>query len=164
MPKINGVLRMANDVKGIYTFGGGPANDELLGARGNDHVTGWAGNDVIWGDQLIVGNGPRQIDTLIGGAGNDWIYPSHGKNTMRGGPGDDHIIAYYGHGTIDCGPGDDIAQVRTDGEYTVHNCEHIIHFCAYGSRPNGDCKQPGERAASPRRRLTGWFDGTRIGL
>ena len=63
-----------------------------------------AGNDVIWGDQLIVGNGPHQIDTLIGGAGNDWIYPSHGKNTMRGGPGDDHIIAYYGHGTIDCGP------------------------------------------------------------
>jgi Ca2+-binding RTX toxin-like protein len=150
-PKITGVLRMADDVRGNYTFGGGPDSDELLGARGNDHIIGWGGNDVIWGDQLIVGNGPSQTDVLVGGDGNDFIYPSHGKNIMRGGAGDDHIIAYYGHGTIDCGAGYDIAQVRANGAYTLHNCEHIIHFCAYGSRPNGDCKQPGERDAIHRR-------------
>jgi Ca2+-binding RTX toxin-like protein len=149
-PKITGVLRMADDVKGTYVFTGGPDNDELLGARGNDHITGFGGNDVIWGDQLIVGNGPHQVDTLIGGAGKDWIYPSHGKNIMRGGDGDDQIIAYYGHGSIDCGAGDDTAQVRTNGAYTLRSCEHIKHFCANGTRANGDCKQPGERAVIAR--------------
>ena len=28
----------------------------------------------------------------------------------------------------------------------MRNCERIRHFCAFGSKPNGDCKKPGESA------------------
>jgi hemolysin type calcium-binding protein len=148
-PKITGVLRMA-DARGRTVIGGAD-NDELLGAGGSDHIVGQGGNDVLWGDQLIVGNGPHQYDRLSGGPGNDWIYPSHGTNVVLGGTGNDHVIAYYGHGSIDCGPGDDTAQVRMTRAYTVRNCEHITHFCVFGSFANGDCKKPGERAILGRR-------------
>ncbi len=85
---------------------------------------------------------------LRGGDGNDFLYPSHGHNTLLGGPGNDRIIAYYGSGTIDCGPGtNDYAQTRWQSSaYKVKNCETIRHFCAFGSKPNGDCKKPGENA------------------
>ena len=32
------------------------------------------------------------------------------------------------------------------GAETDRNCELIRHFCAFGSKPNGDCKKPGENA------------------
>jgi hypothetical protein len=91
---------------------------------------------------------------MYGGDGKDFIYPSHGLNRMFGGRGDDRIIAYYGHGTIDCGPGKhDFAQTRWQSSaYKVKNCEIIRHFCAFGSKPNGDCKKPGEKASVSRLR------------
>ena len=126
-------------------------NDELLGHHGNDKVVGLDGKDVLWGDWELAGNATNQSDVLRGGDGNDFLYPSHGKNLMYGGDGNDRIIAYYGHGLIDCGPGKkDYAQTRWQSNaYRVRNCEHIRHFCAFGSKPNGDCKKPGESA--PRR-------------
>ena len=88
-------------------------NDELLGHHGDDKVVGLDGKDVLWGDWELAGNGTKQSDVLRGGNGNDFLYPSHGKNLMYGGPGNDRIIAYYGHGLIDCGPGTgDYAQTR----------------------------------------------------
>ena len=94
--------------------------------------------------------GTEDNDELLGhhGDDNDLIYPSHGKNNMYGGAGNDRIIAYYGHGVIDCGPGTgDYAQTRWQSNaYKVRNCERIRHFCAFGSKPNGDCKKPGENA------------------
>jgi hypothetical protein len=106
------------------------------------------GKDVLWGDWELAGNGTGQSDVLRGGAGNDFLYPSHGHNLLLGGPGNDRIIAYYGHGLIDCGPGTgDYAQTRwQSGAYKVRNCERVRHFCAFGSKPNGDCKKPGESA------------------
>jgi Ca2+-binding RTX toxin-like protein len=144
-PAITGVFWYVEDNHG-HTFTGGPDNDELLGLHGNDTLNGAGGNDVIWGDQ--ANNNPaNQTDVLYGGPGNDFIYPSHGTNRMFGGEGNDRIIAYYGHGTIDCGPGNkDYAQVRENGAYKTKNCELIRHFCAFGSKPNGDCKKPGESA------------------
>ena len=49
---------------------------------------------------------------------------------------------------IDCGPGTgDYAQTRWQSSaYKVRNCERVRHFCAFGSKPNGDCKKPGENA------------------
>lgn len=146
-PKITGILWMVTEEgRRPHRREGTPDNDELLGHHGNDTVIGLAGRDVLWGDWDPKNNNETQSDVLRGGAGNDFLYPSHGKNLLYGGPGNDRVIAYYGHGLIDCGPGDkDYAQTRWQSTaYTVRNCEHIRHFCAFGSKPNGDCKKPGE--------------------
>jgi hypothetical protein len=146
-PAITGVLWQVLD-DGNHRYTGTPANDELLGHHGDDTIVGGAGRDVLWGDWELRGNGTGQTDVLHGGDGNDFLYPSHGKNLLYGGGGNDRIIAYYGHGLIDCGPGaDDYAQTRQNGAYTVRNCERVRHFCAFGSRPNGDCRKPGEKAS-----------------
>jgi hypothetical protein len=146
-PAITGILWKVQD-SGNHTRTGTADNDELLGHHGNDKVVGLDGKDVLWGDWELAGNGSNQSDVLRGGNGNDFLYPSHGKNLMYGGPGNDRIIAYYGHGIIDCGPGTgDYAQTRWQSNaYKVRNCERVRHFCAFGSKPNGDCKKPGESA------------------
>jgi RTX calcium-binding nonapeptide repeat (4 copies) len=133
-------------------------NDELLGHHGSDTIVGGAGKDVLWGDWDPSGNTARQRDVLRGGAGDDFIYPSHGTTQVIAGPGDDHIWAFYGKGTIDCGPGTgDVARIRENGAFKTRNCERIQHFCQYGSRPDGSCKQPGETlgAAATRRTPAG---------
>ena len=143
-PRINGVLAKTIDGSG-HKIRGGPKNDELLGRHGNDTVSGRGGRDVIWGDWDPSGNTTRQRDVLLGGAGNDIIYPSHGRTTVIAGPGNDTIRAFYGRGTIDCGAGTrDLAQIRENGAFKTRNCELIRHFCQFGSKPNGQCKKPGE--------------------
>ena len=131
---------------------GGPDNDELLGHHGSDRVSGAGGKDVIWGDWNPRNNNTRQRDVLSGGAGDDWIYPSHGATRVDAGPGKDYVWAYYGRGVIDCGPGRDTARVRLETAFRVRNCERILHFCAFGSNGRGGCKKPGEARASSRRR------------
>ena len=146
-PKITGILWKVLD-SGDHERTGTEDNDELLGHHGDDKVVGLDGKDVLWGDWELAGNGTKQSDVLRGGNDNDFLYPSHGKNLMYGGAGNDRIIAYYGHGLIDCGPGTgDYAQTRWQSNaYKVRNCERVRHFCAFGSKPNGDCKKPGENA------------------
>jgi hypothetical protein len=146
-PKITGILWQVLD-SGNHQRTGTEDNDELNGHHGNEKLHGGPGKDVLWGDWDPKNNSERQSDVLYGDDGNDFIYPSHGKNLAFGGRGNDRIIAYYGHGTIDCGPGDkDYAQTRMNNAYKVRNCEIIRHFCAYGSKPNGECKKPGEGLA-----------------
>lgn len=146
-PKITGILWKVLDSRD-HERTGTEDNDELLGHHGDDKVVGLDGKDVLWGDWELAGNGTKQSDVLRGGNDNDFLYPSHGKNLMYGGAGNDRIIAYYGHGLIDCGPGTgDYAQTRWQSNaYKVRNCERVRHFCAFGSKPNGDCKKPGESA------------------
>ena len=55
-------------------------NDELLGHHGDDTVVGLDGKDVLWGDWELKGNATNQSDVMRGGDGNDFLYPSHGKN------------------------------------------------------------------------------------
>ena len=128
---------------------GADLNDELLGHHGSDTVIGGRGNDILWGDWDPRDNNGRQRDVLTGGSGNDWIYPSHGRTTVRAGKGNDRVWAYYGRGTIDCGPGRDVARVRTNRAFKLKRCEVVRHFCAHGSDGRGGCLRPGER----RRRL-----------
>jgi hypothetical protein len=143
-PRITGVFAKVLDSSGRKMVGG-PDNDELLGHHGSDTIDGGAGTDVLWGDWDPSNNNTRQRDVLTGGSGDDYIYPSHGTTRVSAGAGNDHIWAFYGKGTIDCGGGrGDIARIRENGAFKTRNCEHIQHFCQYGSRPNGDCKQPGE--------------------
>jgi hypothetical protein len=148
-PAITGVLwKVLESGRGSHQRTGTDDNDELLGHHGNDTLDGGGGRDVLWGDWDPKNNNESQTDVLRGGANNDFLYPSHGKNNMYGGDGNDRIIAYYGHGLIDCGPGPrDYAQTRWQSNaYKVRNCEHVRHFCAFGSKPNGDCKKPGENS------------------
>jgi hypothetical protein len=143
-PKITGILWQVLDSRD-HQRAGTEDNDELLGHHGDDKVSGGAGRDVLWGDWDPKNNTSAQSDVLRGGGGNDFLYPSHGKNLLYGGAGNDRIVAYYGHGTIDCGPGaKDYAQTRMNNAYKVRNCEIIRHFCAFGSKPDGECKKPGE--------------------
>lgn len=151
-PKITGVLWKVDDNADRRMTGGG-RNDELLGHHGDDVLDGGEGHDVLWGDWDPKQSGAqanRQVDKLLGGPGNDWLYSSHGRNTIRGGSGKDYVWAYYGRGTIDCGPGFDTLRVRLVNEYTYRNCERIKNFCAYGSKPGlqGGCYKPGERPRS----------------
>jgi len=100
-------------------------NDELLGGPGSDTLIGGPGNDVLWGDQLPSPNGPDQHDVIYGGSGNDFIYTSHGTNTVYAGPGNDTITATFGTGTIDCGSGYDTVRVAHGNHYKLISCEVI---------------------------------------
>lgn len=146
-PAITGVLWKVVASGGRHTRTGTSRNDELLGHHGNDVLSGGAGRDVLWGDWDPRNNSTRQVDRLAGGAGADWIYSSHGRNTINGGSGKDYIWAYYGSGTIDCGPGFDTVRIRIGAPYRVRNCERVKNFCAFGSKPGnqGGCYQPGEK-------------------
>ncbi len=149
-PKVDGIFWQAADNRDRKQIGS-PDNDELLGHHGDERLSGAGGNDILWGDWDPKNNTTKQRDYLSGGSGNDWLYPSHGRNTILGGPGADYVYAYYGKGTIDCGPGKDTARVRIGtGQYRVKNCETIKHFCAFGEDGMGGCKKPGARAARRR--------------
>ena len=72
-----------------------------------------------------------------------------------GGPANDERLGHhgnYGKGTIDCGPGRDTARVRTNGAFTLRNCEVVEHFCAHGSDARGNCLSPSGRPVSSSRR------------
>ncbi len=151
-PALSGILWQVLDSKDRTKFGGAK-NDELLGHHGDETLAGAGGHDIIWGDWDPKGNTTKQRDTLSGGAGNDWLYPSHGRTTVRGGPGRDYVWAYYGKGTIDCGPGIDTARVRTNGAFKLKGCEKIRHFCAHGENSKGQCLSPtGNPVPNARRR------------
>jgi Ca2+-binding RTX toxin-like protein len=125
-PKINGQLYInRHDLSQSHT--GTHKNDELLGGHGNDTIAGVGGKDVLWGDYKPSGNNESQQDTLDGGPGNDFIYASHGTNSIQGGTGADIIHAHFGRGAIDCGPGRDILFIshRSKPGYQIANCEHI---------------------------------------
>jgi hypothetical protein len=143
-PAITGILWKVLD-NGGHRKVGGPDNDELLGHHGSDKLSGGAGHDILWGDWDPSNNNTRQRDVLNAGPGNDWIYPSHGSTVVRAGAGRDYIWAFYGRGSIDCGPGNDTARVKVNGPWKLHNCERILHFCAFGSDGHGGCLKPGEK-------------------
>jgi Ca2+-binding RTX toxin-like protein len=144
-PRVTGILWQVKHSDGSR-LAGGEANDELLGHHGSDTITGSEGHDILWGDWDPKNNNGAQRDVLRGGAGNDWIYPSHGTTRVNAGPGRDYVWAFYGRGTIDCGPGNDTVRVRMNGAFRVKNCETINHFCAFGSDGNGGCLKPGAKA------------------
>jgi hypothetical protein len=104
-------------------------HNELLGGHGNDAIFAGTHGDVIWGDYKPSGQPSRQVDTLTGGPGRDFIYASHGTNLIRANGGRDYIKAHFGGGTIDCGRGHDVLYVsrRAQKHYKIRHCETISH-------------------------------------
>lgn len=97
---------------GGVTFRGvqGESN-ELLGYHGSDTLYGGDRSDVLWADYIGTGQSATQKDKIYAGKGNDFLYSSHGVNTLDAGPGNDAIKARYGRGTVYCGSGRDIVYV-----------------------------------------------------
>jgi Ca2+-binding RTX toxin-like protein len=127
-PRIDGRLTMhKQDQSGQMR--GTSKSDELLGGHGNDDIWGRAGADVLWGDYKPGGQPASQVDHLQGGAGDDFIYASHGENVIDAGPGNDTIHAHYGHGSIDCGGGTDILFISHKAQkvYAIKACETISY-------------------------------------
>jgi len=127
-PKINGkFFRNAKDRD--VTVRGTSKSDELLGGHGNDALYGRGAPDVIWGDHKPSGQTGNQFDHLYGGDGDDFIYASHGENTIEAGSGDDFVKAHYGRGKVDCGGGNDKLYIsrRAKKKYTITGCELISH-------------------------------------
>jgi len=131
-PRINGELWING--QDLHTFHGGTRrNDELLGGHGNDRIHGHDGADVIWGDHKATDNNTYQVDVLRGGRGADWVYGSHGQNTIYGGRGNDTIRVWFGRGFVDCGRGDDdilyVSHMSGPG-VRRRNCEKVSHKSA----------------------------------
>jgi hypothetical protein len=106
-----------------------PGHNELLGGHGGDTIHAGPWGDVIWGDYKPSGQPTNQVDNLSGGAGNDFIYGSHGTNVIDAGAGNDEIKTHFGRGTVDCGPGSDLLYIsrRAMRSYKVRGCERISH-------------------------------------
>jgi hypothetical protein len=127
-PEIDGVLKMhKQDESG--TIEGTDRSDELLGGHGDDTLNGGPAADVLWGDYKPSGQPASQWDHLNGGDGNDFLYASHGRNTINAGSGKDYVKAHYGRGAIDCGGGTDVLYVshRARKGYKIKNCETISY-------------------------------------
>ncbi len=124
-PTVDGVFKKADGGGVRYT--GTSRSDELLGHHGSDTLLGRDGSDILWGDWQSSGQPSTQRDVIYGGAGTDFIYGSHGRNTIRAGAGNDVVSVHYGRGSVDCGPGRDIyhvARSRRRG-YSFRNCEKV---------------------------------------
>jgi Ca2+-binding RTX toxin-like protein len=104
-------------------------HNELLGGHGNDTIFAGPWGDVLWADFKPSGQPTTQSDTIVGGAGNDFIYSSHGTNNIAAGPGNDFVKAHFGKGAIDCGPGRDQLFIsrRAQRHFTIRGCERISH-------------------------------------
>jgi hypothetical protein len=125
-PRIDGVLRMHKADESAEIRGTG-RSDELLGGHGNDVLRGGGSADVLWGDYKPCCQPTSQVDVLVGGSGNDFIYASHGRNDISAGSGRDVVHAHFGRGVVDCGPGRDVVYFshKRRAGWKARNCERI---------------------------------------
>jgi Ca2+-binding RTX toxin-like protein len=125
-PSIYGKISKANGSRAAR-FAGTRRSDELLGHHGSDVLSGRGGADVLWGDHDGQGQPASQRDLIRGGSGGDFIYGSHGHNTIHGGRGNDAISVHYGRGLVDCGAGRDVYHVARSRKrsYRIRNCERV---------------------------------------
>ena len=124
-PAVHGKIRKAHG-RSAHLIGT-RRSDELLGHHGSDVLSGRRRSDILWGDHDPVGQPSSQHDLIYGGAGDDFIYGSHGRNVIHGGRGNDAISVHYGRGVVDCGPGRDIYHVARSRRraYRFVNCEKV---------------------------------------
>jgi hypothetical protein len=128
-PQINGVLKMHSADQSGVIRGHASKHNERLGGHGNDTILAGNAGDVLWGDYKESGQPTSQVDRLYGGAGNDFIYASHGFNYIRTGGGRNVIHAHFGRGRIRCGSSSDILYIshRSRPGYRLTGCRHISY-------------------------------------
>ena len=112
-----------------YVKTGTSKSDEILGHHGSDTLRGGGASDVLWGDWDPDGQPTSQVDHIYGGAGNDFIYSSHGTNIISAGAGNDYVKMHFGHGSVDCGPGMDVLEISRTAQKntTIKRCEKVTH-------------------------------------
>jgi Ca2+-binding RTX toxin-like protein len=112
-----------------FVVTGESGHNELLGGHGNDTLLAGPWGDVLWGDYKPSGQSTTQVDTIVGGNGEDFIYSSHGTNNIAAGGGNDQIKAHFGRGTINCGGGRDTLFIsrRAQRHFAISGCERISH-------------------------------------
>src|SRR4051794_422500 len=110
-------------------MGSRAGHNELLGGHGSDTIHAGPWGDVIWGDYHPSGQPTGQHDRLYGGPARDFIYASHGTNTIKAGGGNDWIKAHFGRGSIDCGGGKDLLYIshKAMKRHKIRHCETISH-------------------------------------
>jgi hypothetical protein len=129
-PSINGALIMHKLDQSGPIYAPFPwLHNELLGGHGNDMIHGGDAGDVIWGDYKPSGQPVTQVDVLQGGAGRDFIYASHGQNTIDTGGGADVVHAHFGRGSITCHSPATIVYLshRSRPGYQLRGCSHISY-------------------------------------
>lgn len=90
---------------------GDDRRNEIVGDRGTDHLQGSAGRDLLFEACNCGGLGPvepedfRTDGSVLGGPGKDWLFGTHGDNTLGGGPGKDLLFGLLGDDIIAGGEG-----------------------------------------------------------
>lgn len=138
---------------------GGPGDDLLIAGPGEDLLDGGEGEDVVdlsafpLGVDVDLAAGVartgegqrhvlREVEHVVGGAGDDVLRGNDRDNRLEGGPGDDVLIGRGGDDVLDGGPGTDTADYsattrgvqvdlragtgRGDGADTLHRIERVL--------------------------------------
>jgi Ca2+-binding RTX toxin-like protein len=128
-PTARGNERTGRGLSGPMVMANERVHNELLGGHGDDTIHAGPAGDVLWADYKPSGQPTTQRDVVVGGAGRDFIYASHGHNTIDAGAGNDWLKAHFGRGRIDCGAGNDLLYVsrKAQRKYKIRSCERISH-------------------------------------
>jgi RTX calcium-binding nonapeptide repeat (4 copies) len=128
-PRIDGDLKIHRyDESGVLR-GKRDRHNELLGGHGNDTIIASRVGDVMWGDYKPSGQPTSQVDRIYGGPGRDFIYASHGWNTIVTGGGADVVHAHFGRGIISCSSSAVTVFLshRSRPHYQLRGCRHISY-------------------------------------
>ncbi|MTD43522.1 hypothetical protein GKE82_04190 [Conexibacter sp. W3-3-2] len=118
--------RLVTRVARPTLLSGGPGDDELTGGAGPERLVGGPGRDTVRYDDgrhddgvaVTLGGGEddgrlgeqddvREVEVVVGGAGDDLVRGTDADETVIGGGGDDVVDLGAGEDRFDGGPGDD---------------------------------------------------------
>lgn len=116
--------RLGNDFVDGSTL---PAQFRLwvLADRGYDTVLGGAGDDFV--------NGAFGVDRVWGGGGDDWIRTGDDDDQVWGGDGDDRLVGTDGRDTLHGGNGDDLVEGGDGDDQLYADSGTDLVRCAAGS-------------------------------
>ena len=99
----------------LRDYSGNSLNQMYFGLEGNDTILGGAGKDWLYGsdgnDQVSGGNGDDQV---YGNAGDDWLSGGAGNDYVRGGTGSDTMAGGAGNDVYRFGSGANVVVYDAD--------------------------------------------------